>query len=59
MHRFIDRFRRDTRGATTIEYGLIVALFVVVILSALSALGGTSGGIINGAMNTLRTAMGG
>jgi pilus assembly protein Flp/PilA len=32
--------RADRRGATAIEYGLIVALIVVAMIGALSALGG-------------------
>jgi pilus assembly protein Flp/PilA len=59
MRRFIDRFNRDERGATAIEYGLIIALIFLVILSALTAFGDTSTGIFNGAMNAIRTAMGG
>jgi len=55
LHRFLD----DDSGATSLEYGLIVSLIFLVILSALTAFGGTSSGIINTAMNTLRTAMGG
>lgn len=39
----IDRLARDTRGATAIEYGLIVALLVIVIISGVSALGGATG----------------
>ena len=59
MKRFLNRFRRDERGATAIEYGLIIALIFLVILSALTAFGGTSSGIFNSAMNAVRTAMGG
>ena len=39
------RLRRDRRGATAIEYGLIVALIGVAIMSALSSLGGGVGGM--------------
>jgi len=35
----------DQRGATAIEYGLIVALIGVAIMSALSGLGGGVGGM--------------
>ena len=34
---------RDERGATAIEYGLIVALIAVAILGALGLMGATSG----------------
>ena len=33
-------FLRDDRGATAIEYGLIAALIAVVIIGALSTIGG-------------------
>ena len=59
MRRFIARFLRDEAGATAIEYGLILALIFLVILSAVTAFGGSSSGIFNTAMNTLRSAMGG
>jgi pilus assembly protein Flp/PilA len=59
MRRFISRFRRDENGATSLEYGLIISLIFLVILSALTAFGSTSSGIFNGAMNAIRAAMGG
>ena len=59
MRKLIARFLRDEVGATSLEYGLIIALIFLVILSALTAFGGTSSGIFNLAMNTLRQAMGG
>lgn len=34
------RLRRDDRGATAVEYGLIVALIAVVIVTAVQTLGG-------------------
>jgi len=37
----LTRFARDKRGATAIEYGLIVALIAVVIIGSLTALSGT------------------
>jgi pilus assembly protein Flp/PilA len=55
----LQRFLKDDAGATSLEYGLIISLIFLVILSALTAFGGTSSGIFNTAMNTLRTAMGG
>ena len=59
MTDLIRRFSRDDSGATAIEYGIILALMFLVILSAVTAFGGTSSGIFNKAMNTLRSAMGG
>lgn len=40
MSKFFTRFLNDESGATAIEYGLIVALIAVVIVSAVTALGG-------------------
>ncbi|MFN4023264.1 MAG: Flp family type IVb pilin [Hyphomonas sp.] len=35
--RFLNRFARDTRGATAVEYGLICALIVIGILGGVTA----------------------
>jgi pilus assembly protein Flp/PilA len=59
MRRFIARLMRDEGGATAIEYGLILALIFLAILSAVTAFGNTSTGVFNVAMTTIRTAMGG
>jgi pilus assembly protein Flp/PilA len=40
MSKFVTRFLKDESGATAIEYGLIAALIAVVIVSALTTLGG-------------------
>jgi pilus assembly protein Flp/PilA len=39
MRAFVSRFAGDESGATAIEYGLIVALIAVVIISAVTTLG--------------------
>ena len=39
MTQFIARFIKDESGATAIEYGLIVALIAVVIITAVTTLG--------------------
>lgn len=59
MKRFLTCFLGDERGATAIEYGLIIALIFLVILSALTAFGATGSGVFNGAMDAIRSAMGG
>ena len=41
MTKFVTRFLKDESGATAIEYGLIVALIAVVIIAAVTAIGGT------------------
>jgi pilus assembly protein Flp/PilA len=40
-----DPVRRDDRGATAVEYGMIVALIAVVIVGAVKLLGTTLNGI--------------
>jgi len=39
MTKFLTRFANDNSGATAIEYGLIVALIAVVIITAVTTLG--------------------
>jgi pilus assembly protein Flp/PilA len=39
MNRFIQRFIADEAGATAIEYGLLVALIAVVIISVIGRVG--------------------
>lgn len=38
---FAARLRRDQRGATAVEYGIMVSLIAVVIIVAVTMLGGT------------------
>ncbi len=40
MTKFVSRFVKDESGATAIEYGLIAALIAVVIIGAMTTLGG-------------------
>lgn len=39
MTKFVTRFLKDESGATAIEYGLIVALISVIIVTAVTTLG--------------------
>ena len=41
MRNLLNRFAKDESGATAIEYGLIAALIAVVIIAALTAIGGS------------------
>ena len=41
--------RRDEKGATAVEYGLMVALIAVVIIGAVTALGGSINAMFNAA----------
>ena len=53
MSKFISRFAKDESGATAIEYGLIVALIAVVIISAVTTLGKN----LKGALTNASTAI--
>lgn len=44
---------RDERGATAVEYGLMVGLIAVVIIVAVTALGSK----LNGLFNTVQTSI--
>jgi pilus assembly protein Flp/PilA len=45
MRRGLIRLMRHDRGATAIEYGLIIAMIVVAIIVGISSLGGATGGM--------------
>ncbi len=51
----VDVRRRRERGATAVEYGLIVALIAVVIIVAVVLLGGRLRGIFNKAATAIPT----
>ncbi len=42
---FLKRLLRDTRGATAIEYGLIVSLIVIAMIGALNAVASENTGL--------------
>ena len=42
---FIKRLLRDNRGATAIEYGLIVALIVIAIIGAVQSVANETNGL--------------
>ncbi|MBR9825957.1 MAG: Flp family type IVb pilin [Alphaproteobacteria bacterium] len=50
--KFVSRFFKDESGATAIEYGLIAALIAVVIIGAVTTLGGS----VNGAFTSANGA---
>jgi len=39
VSKFVSRFVRDDRGATMLEYGLLVGLIAIVAVTAMTALG--------------------
>ncbi len=54
MTKFMKKLSRNESGATAIEYGLIAALIAVVIIGALTALGGG----LEGAFQAVAEAVG-
>jgi pilus assembly protein Flp/PilA len=56
MHviRFIQNLARDEEGVTAIEYGLIAALIAVVIVAAVTALGGEVAGTFSDVTDGLK-----
>jgi pilus assembly protein Flp/PilA len=52
MSKFVTRFIKNESGATAIEYGLIVALIAVVIITAVSTVGTN----LNAAFTSIGTA---
>jgi len=44
---FIRKFRKNNKGATAIEYGLIAALIAVAAIGAMTSLGGKLGDTFN------------
>lgn len=52
----IKNFFKDESGASAVEYGLLVALISVVIITAVTALGTNLTTVFNGAANALTAA---
>jgi pilus assembly protein Flp/PilA len=57
MHSRLIKLVRNKRGATAIEYGLIVALIVIVVVAGISTLGGSNGGTWGNMTNKVSNAM--
>jgi pilus assembly protein Flp/PilA len=49
-----DRLKNDEKGATAVEYGLMVGLIAVVIIGAVTALGGQLGDLFNSVTGELQ-----
>jgi pilus assembly protein Flp/PilA len=48
-----DRLKKDEKGATAVEYGLMVGLIAVAIIAAVTLLGGRLTGLFNAIANAL------
>jgi pilus assembly protein Flp/PilA len=57
IRKIFRRLRADDRGATAIEYGLIVALIAVAAMGGISALGGGAGGMWTRLDTIVQTSM--
>lgn len=53
---FFRKLRKNEKGATAIEYGLIAALIAVAAVGAMSALGNSVSGTFNNASNAMKGA---
>jgi len=56
MSSFLRRLFRSTRGATAVEYGLIVSLIVIAMLAALSDMANTTVGMWGNVNNKVTAA---
>ncbi|MBP2301116.1 Flp family type IVb pilin [Azospirillum picis] len=55
MLRILRRFRKDERGATAIEYGLLAALIAVVIIGGVTAVGNNLNTLFNNISDRIST----
>jgi pilus assembly protein Flp/PilA len=59
MKTFLTSLRRDTRGTTTIEYGMLCGMIVLAIIASVRALGTENGGQWSAMSSKATTAMSG
>jgi len=59
LSRFLPRFWRNDSGATALEYGLIISLIFLVIVSAVTAFGNKATDIFNTAFKAISGTMNG
>lgn len=57
--RFLSRLLRNESGATALEYGLIISLIFLVIVSAVTAFGNTATDIFNTAFKAISGTLNG
>jgi len=58
MRTLLSRLLGDDRGATALEYGLIIALVFLVALAGITAFAGAGTGTFNQAMDKLSAVIG-
>lgn len=59
MFKLLKKLRKDEKGATAIEYGLIAALVGVAAIGAMQTLGGSLNTVFTGVSTELDTAIAG
>jgi pilus assembly protein Flp/PilA len=59
MTRLLAQFAKEQHGATAIEYGLIAALIVLVVVGGMTATGTSIGDIYNATINIAVVALAG
>lgn len=59
MFKLIRRLRKDNKGATAIEYGLIAALISVAAIAAMTTLGESLQTMFGTVSSSMNTAIGG
>jgi pilus assembly protein Flp/PilA len=57
IRKYVRMLRADRRGATAIEYGLLVALITVAAIGGMESLGGGSSGMWGRILTDLQTYM--
>jgi pilus assembly protein Flp/PilA len=57
IRQHLHKLLADERGATAIEYGLIVGLIACAIIGGITALGGGAGGMWTDLATTVQTSM--
>jgi pilus assembly protein Flp/PilA len=59
MSALLTRFAKEQRGATAIEYGLIAALIVLVVVGGMGATGASVGDLYQAALGYISVALAG
>ena len=52
------RFLHEDKGTTAVEYAVLLALILVAVISAITAVGNSTSGLWSGDMTTISTAVG-
>ncbi|MET0362875.1 MAG: Flp family type IVb pilin [Sphingobium sp.] len=53
MYRLLRSLKRDARGATAVEYGLIIAMVVLAVITAINSVATRTNGMWNNVANAV------